>query len=395
MPALSPTMTEGKISSWSVKEGDSFTVGQVLLQIETDKAQMDLEAPDDGIMGKILKFSSQKSSDNVIVGSPIAILAEEGDDLSNLSIPEKATDAPIQPKNEETIKSPIAQEKNQIETHKEIMPPRKSNYSDKMLSPSASYIVKSKNISNYKSIPSSGMGGRIMKGDVLKFISSDLAEFNASESVQANTSHSKPAPQIIQAPKNDSEYLVNALRSNSTAIYEAVEFSRTKISSASILTKSVVDSLNKLEMLPEFSNIAVFTSASGNSSPILLSSEIVLESSPESLETILKSSNHNSASHSSNIAVIIGLSTSNIAEISKKYETVVSIGNSYKLFSSDERQSILSGALDSILLKPTASTNAQKSTSSLAVDVLINSKSKKINHDVFLSSIKSNFSKLG
>ncbi|OMJ26805.1 putative pyruvate dehydrogenase protein X component, mitochondrial [Smittium culicis] len=268
---------------FSFVKGDSFTAGQVLLQIETDKAQMDLEAPDDGIMGKILVSSG---SDNVIVGSPIAILAEEGDDLSNLSIPEKKSDAPIQPKKEEIIKSPISQEKIQIESHKEI-------------------------------------------------------------------------------------------------------------SSALILTKSVVDSLNKFEMLPEFANVAVFTSASGNSSPILLSSDIVLQSSPESLEAVLKGSNHNSASLSANIAVVIGLSTSNIAEISKKYETVVSIGNSYKLFSSDERQSILSGALDSILLKPSASTNAQKSTSSLAVDVLINSRSKKINHDAFLSSIKSSFSKLG
>lgn len=53
MPALSPTMTEGNIASWKIKEGDSFSAGDVLLEIETDKAQMDVEAQDDGILAKI------------------------------------------------------------------------------------------------------------------------------------------------------------------------------------------------------------------------------------------------------------------------------------------------------------------------------------------------------
>ena len=53
MPAMSPTMTEGNIASWKVKEGDTFSTGDVLLEIETDKAQMDVEAQDDGIVAKI------------------------------------------------------------------------------------------------------------------------------------------------------------------------------------------------------------------------------------------------------------------------------------------------------------------------------------------------------
>lgn len=54
MPALSPTMTEGNIAAWKVKEGDEFSAGDVLLEVETDKAQMDVEAQDDGIMAKIM-----------------------------------------------------------------------------------------------------------------------------------------------------------------------------------------------------------------------------------------------------------------------------------------------------------------------------------------------------
>jgi pyruvate dehydrogenase E2 component (dihydrolipoamide acetyltransferase) len=54
MPAMSPTMTEGGIAGWKVKEGDSFAAGDVLVEIETDKATIDVEAQDDGVMGKIL-----------------------------------------------------------------------------------------------------------------------------------------------------------------------------------------------------------------------------------------------------------------------------------------------------------------------------------------------------
>lgn len=54
MPAMSPTMTEGGIASWKLKEGDSFTTGDVLVEIETDKATIDVEAQDDGILAKII-----------------------------------------------------------------------------------------------------------------------------------------------------------------------------------------------------------------------------------------------------------------------------------------------------------------------------------------------------
>ena len=62
MPALSPTMTEGNIAKWSVKEGDSFSAGDVLLEIETDKASMDVEAQDDGIMAKIVQGDGARGS---------------------------------------------------------------------------------------------------------------------------------------------------------------------------------------------------------------------------------------------------------------------------------------------------------------------------------------------
>ncbi|KAJ9105281.1 hypothetical protein QFC21_001649 [Naganishia friedmannii] len=84
MPAMSPTMTEGGIANWKKAEGDTFIAGDVLLEIETDKATIDVEAQDDGIMGKILV---QAGENKVPVGQVIAILAEEGDDIASIEVP--------------------------------------------------------------------------------------------------------------------------------------------------------------------------------------------------------------------------------------------------------------------------------------------------------------------
>jgi len=81
MPALSPTMTEGKLAKWLKNEGDSVESGDILAEIETDKATMEVEAVDEGIMGKIVVADG---TDNVPVNSLIAILLEDGEDASAL-----------------------------------------------------------------------------------------------------------------------------------------------------------------------------------------------------------------------------------------------------------------------------------------------------------------------
>ncbi|KAL5400901.1 hypothetical protein PMIN06_004591 [Paraphaeosphaeria minitans] len=79
MPALSPTMTAGNIGTWQKKVGDTIAPGDVLVEIETDKAQMDFEFQEDGLIAKILRDSGDK---DIAVGSPIAVLVEEGGDVS-------------------------------------------------------------------------------------------------------------------------------------------------------------------------------------------------------------------------------------------------------------------------------------------------------------------------
>src|SRR3982751_2390471 len=87
MPALSPTMEEGTLAKWLVKEGDEVKSGDILAEIETDKATMEFEAVDEG---KIAKILVAEGTDGVKVGAPIAILAGEGEDASAVSAPPPA-----------------------------------------------------------------------------------------------------------------------------------------------------------------------------------------------------------------------------------------------------------------------------------------------------------------
>jgi len=76
MPALSPTMEEGTLAKWMVKEGDVVAAGDIIAEIETDKATMEFEAVDEGIIGQIIVA---EGSENVKVNSPIATILAEGE----------------------------------------------------------------------------------------------------------------------------------------------------------------------------------------------------------------------------------------------------------------------------------------------------------------------------
>ncbi|MBU0723524.1 MAG: pyruvate dehydrogenase complex E1 component subunit beta [Alphaproteobacteria bacterium] len=104
MPALSPTMTEGKLSNWLKKEGDAVKAGDVLAEIETDKATMEVEAVDEGTLGKILVAAG---TEGVAVNTPIAILLEEGESASDAKPAPKAAE-PSPAKEEAEAEAPKA-----------------------------------------------------------------------------------------------------------------------------------------------------------------------------------------------------------------------------------------------------------------------------------------------
>src|ERR1700722_16710856 len=98
MPALSPTMTEGTLSRWLKKEGENVRAGDVIAEIETDKATMEVEAGDEGVLGKILVADGPEG---VKVNEPIAILVDQGEAVPASAAPApaaKAAPAPEAPK---------------------------------------------------------------------------------------------------------------------------------------------------------------------------------------------------------------------------------------------------------------------------------------------------------
>jgi pyruvate dehydrogenase E1 component beta subunit len=106
MPALSPTMEEGTLAKWLVKEGDAVSSGDILAEIETDKATMEFEAVDEGIVGKILVA---EGTEGVKVNTPIAVLVEEGEDASDVEASELAeTKVKAAQTNDEMAEPPTA-----------------------------------------------------------------------------------------------------------------------------------------------------------------------------------------------------------------------------------------------------------------------------------------------
>src|SRR5205085_4467630 len=90
MPALSPTMIEGKIARWIKSEGEPVRAGDVLAEIETDKATMEVEAIDEGVLAKIV---IPEGTDHVAVNTPIAVIAGNGEDVGTIETPAPASKA--------------------------------------------------------------------------------------------------------------------------------------------------------------------------------------------------------------------------------------------------------------------------------------------------------------
>ncbi|KAH8193980.1 hypothetical protein TruAng_011851 [Truncatella angustata] len=172
MPALSPTMTEGNIATWKVKEGDEFIAGDVLLEIETDKASMDVEAQDDGIMMKIFAADGSKA---VQVGTRIGVIAEPGDDISTLEIPaDGSRAAPKEAKKDEASAQPSesAPQKKAADPSKRNKSGGKAPPQKYPLYPSVEHLVKEHKLdaAAIGEITPTGPQGRLLKGDVLAYL---------------------------------------------------------------------------------------------------------------------------------------------------------------------------------------------------------------------------------
>ncbi len=163
MPALSPTMKEGNLAKWNKKEGDKIKAGDVIAEIETDKATMEVEAVDEGILGKILV---KEGTENVAVNSAIALILEEGEDKKSLEN-YKTTTAKAETKAEE----PKAKAEEPKPTTPSTRAPEHSSTEKTKASPLAKRLAKEEGVS-LAQITGTGPHGRIVKDDILNFAKS-------------------------------------------------------------------------------------------------------------------------------------------------------------------------------------------------------------------------------
>ena len=186
MPALSPTMTEGTLASWQVKEGDAIQSGQVLAEIETDKAVMEVEAVDEGVLAKILVPAG---SESVAVNSVIALLAEEGEDPATVSVPSN-TNAPVNNTTSE-VAAPSQTASTQKPSNKSTSDPSGSRI---FASPLARRLAKEAGL-DLASLKGSGPHGRIVKRDIETAIAAGPAPKAApTQAAIISTDLAGPAP---------------------------------------------------------------------------------------------------------------------------------------------------------------------------------------------------------
>jgi len=176
MPALSPTMEEGTLAKWLVKEGDTVSSGDIIAEIETDKATMEFEAVDEGVIGKIL---ITEGSEGVKVNTPIAVLLEDGETADGMA---KSATAPTNAAAPETapVVAPVAAAPLQ-------------DGARVFASPLARRIAADKGL-DLTQINGSGPRGRIVKADVLS------ATATTTTTPAASASASPAAASAITAP---------------------------------------------------------------------------------------------------------------------------------------------------------------------------------------------------
>ncbi|KAI8818358.1 2-oxoacid dehydrogenases acyltransferase-domain-containing protein [Fimicolochytrium jonesii] len=198
MPALSPTMTAGNLGQWHKKIGDEIQPGDVLVEVETDKATMDFECQDEGFLAKIFIDAGTKDVD---VNKPIAILVENKDDVGKFTEYklEESSDAPGEPKKVESPpKKEAKDEQKEVkrETKEESAPAtapssKPASSGDRIFaSPLAKQLAAEKGI-DLGSIQGTGPNGRIVKDDVLNFKPSAATKPGAASPTSAPAA---PAP---------------------------------------------------------------------------------------------------------------------------------------------------------------------------------------------------------
>lgn len=202
MPALSPTMTQGNLAVWSKKEGDSLSPGEVIAEVETDKAQMDFEFQEDGFLAKILVPEGTK---DIPVNKPIAVYVENESDVpafKDFKVEDSSTKSSGASKDKKVSKKSAEKSSEPATKQSEPSSSKQSSSAptDRIIaSPLAKTIALEKGVA-LKNITGTGPRGRITKSDVEAY----LEKAPASSASAAVPSSGSPAASV--APSANSTY---------------------------------------------------------------------------------------------------------------------------------------------------------------------------------------------
>lgn len=171
MPSLSPTMTQGNIAKWHKKEGDQVAVGDVLCEIETDKATLEMEAMEEGFLAKILCGDGSK---DIAVGQAIAVIVESEEEISKLSDYKASSEPSLPPSKKEDAPRAEAPKPSTVGPSKpEASKPTVTPHTEDRIfaSPAARKISEERKVP-LSSLKGTGPNGRIVKADVEEFLAS-------------------------------------------------------------------------------------------------------------------------------------------------------------------------------------------------------------------------------
>ena len=233
MPALSPTMEEGTLAKWLVKEGDEVKSGDLIAEIETDKATMEVEAVDEGVIGKILVSEGQES---IKVNQPIAVLLEKDESLSDIVIENNVTDEPneviketkveisdvVVLNNEPKNKSVSEEANSKINNNLS----KSSNSSRLFATPLAKRLAKQMDI-DLSLLKGSGPNGRILKFDVenykgdKKLNTNQVSISNDTSEIVKNSSMRKTIAERLVKSKNEAPHFYLSIDCNIEELLKA------------------------------------------------------------------------------------------------------------------------------------------------------------------------------
>lgn len=237
MPALSPTMEEGTLAKWLVKEGDSVSSGDLLAEIETDKATMEFEAVDEGVITKLLVA---EGTDGVKVGTVIAVIAGEDDDSASAS---KA--APAAPKAEAAAPPPPPPAAAPVAAAPAPAPATASSDERIKASPLARRIAAERAV-DLSQISGSGPNGRIVKQDVEAAIGGASAAPAAPQAALASQAAPAPKPAPVAAIETDIPHEVVKLSNMRKTIARRLTESKQQVPHIYLTVDVRLDALLKL-----------------------------------------------------------------------------------------------------------------------------------------------------